>query len=35
MLAKADMGVGAGEATAVEPGSNEIIVTVTLSYQIQ
>ena len=35
MMAKADTGLGAGEATAVEPGSNEITVTVTLSYQIQ
>lgn len=35
MLAKADVGLGAGEATQVEPGTNEITVTVTLSYQIQ
>lgn len=35
MAAKADVGLGAGEATQVETGTNEITVTVTLSYQIQ
>ena len=35
MMAKADAGLGASPETAVEPGSNEITVTVTLSYQIQ
>ena len=33
MLAKAE-GLGAGEPTQVEPGSNEVIVDVTLSYEI-
>lgn len=35
MFAKADVGLGGGAPTAVEPGSNEIDLTVTLSYQIQ
>lgn len=35
MFAKADAGLGGGAPTAVEPGSNEITVDVTLSYQIQ
>ncbi len=35
MLAKADVGLGAGAPTQIETGSNEITVTVSLSYQIQ
>jgi uncharacterized protein YggE len=35
MLAKTDVAGGGGVPTQVEPGSNEIAVTVTLSYQIQ
>lgn len=35
MAAKAETGLGAGEPTSVEPGTNEITVNVTLSYQIQ
>jgi uncharacterized protein len=35
MLATADKGLGAGAPTQVETGTNEITVTVTLSYQIQ
>lgn len=35
MMAKADAGMDAGAPTQVEPGSNEVTVTVTLSYQIQ
>lgn len=35
MLAKADIAGGGGVPTQVEPGTNEIAVTVTLSYQIQ
>ncbi len=35
MLAKAETGLGAGAPTQVETGTNEIMVTVTLSYQIQ
>jgi len=35
MMAKAEVGLGAGAPTQVEPGTNEVTVTVTLSYQIQ
>ncbi|MCX6793925.1 MAG: SIMPL domain-containing protein [Candidatus Gottesmanbacteria bacterium] len=35
MLAKADMAGGGGVPTQIETGTNEITVTVTLSYQIQ
>ena len=35
MLAKADMAGGSEVPTQIETGSNEIVVTVTLSYQIQ
>ncbi len=35
MLAKADAAVAEGAPTQVEPGSNDITVTVSLSYQIQ
>ena len=35
MLAKADAAVNSGTPTQIEPGSNELTVTVTLSYQIQ
>lgn len=35
MLAKADVGLGGGAPTQIETGSNEITVTVSLSYQIQ
>lgn len=35
MMAKADTGLGTGAPTQVEPGTNEITVTVQLNYQIQ
>jgi len=35
MLATADKGLGAGAPTQIETGTNEIAVTVSLSYQIQ
>jgi uncharacterized protein YggE len=35
MMAKADVSAGGGVPTEVQTGTNEITVTVTLSYQIQ